>query len=445
MNRKNFLSLTSLGMFSLLFPGILFSRNRSESNTANVNVLLKQAADLRKQKKYNQAKQIYQQIITQFPNEIRAYDGMRKVLLSQKNKEWQVILLLKGALLLNPNNIELKQRLYNEYFRACLGNKKVKNLINFNGRLLSEVKQKYETFVSNHPNNMNVQKQYAKIIRLFDANADTQNPNQNITLKSHRKLEYKNFKNRFSLETTNQLETRLNNLIAKPHSKDRKPHIRELYKLTFQKLRKQKNNTEALHKAVTYFNTVEKNDPLFLKYIRDMAKLQKNYDVLITIETQNHTIKNNFWSALALLDVYIRKAELENSSIPAVGNTLIPFLESQTDAPNKKFELNTRKIKINILSNQLENAKEKILTQSKSMYRISNTHTIDRMNVLIAKYYAKSGDSTGKSKILNIVVNPSSYIDHPDLLIRSIALINQKRDYTKVSHIQNLQKLINKL
>ncbi|WP_144283361.1 tetratricopeptide repeat protein [Chryseobacterium echinoideorum] len=294
MNRKKFLSLASMGIFTLLFPSILFSKNRSEYQNNNVNVLLKQAASLRKQKKYNQARQIYQQIISQFPNEIRAYDGMRKVILSQKNKEWQVILLFKGALLQNPNNVELKQRLYNEYFRACLGNKKVKNLVNFNGRLLSEVKQKYETFVNNHPNNINVQKQYAKIIRLLDANADTQNPKQNTALKNYRKLEQKKFKKRFSEDTVSQLEVRLNKLITKPYSKDRKPHIRELYKLSFQKLRKQKNNTEALNKAVNYFNTVEKNDPLFLKYIRDMAKLQKNYDVLITIETQNHTIKNNF-------------------------------------------------------------------------------------------------------------------------------------------------------
>ncbi|WP_435522767.1 hypothetical protein [Chryseobacterium indoltheticum] len=79
------------------------------------------------------------------------------------------------------------------------------------------------------------------------------------------------------------------------------------------------------------------------------------------------------------------------------------------------------------------------------MFRVSNTHAIDRMNLLIAQYYAKSGNSSGKSSVLNIAINPTSYIDNSDTLIQSLALINQNRDYTKTIHIQNLQKLINKL
>ncbi len=176
----------------------MFSKEKNQPDSFDVNALLKSAKNLRKQGKNNQAKQIYQQLISQYPTEIRAYDGMRKILLSQKKKEWEVILMFKSALLLNPNNVALKQRLYREYFNAVLGNKKVKKLINFNGRLLGDIKQKYENLVQNHPNNQNLQQQYIKIQRLFDANADSQSAKNNTALKSYRKNQHKKFQKKIS-------------------------------------------------------------------------------------------------------------------------------------------------------------------------------------------------------------------------------------------------------
>ncbi|MCT2562275.1 tetratricopeptide repeat protein [Chryseobacterium herbae] len=445
ITRKKFLTLGTLGVISFFFPTYLFSNSKSISGSLDVNTLLKNARNFRKQGENNQAKEIYQQIISQYPNEIRAYDGMRKTLLSQKKKEWEVILMFKGALLLNPNNVALKQRLYREYFNAALGNKKIKKVINFNGRLLSEVRQKYETFVQNHPNNSNIQKQFAKISRLMEWNADTQNSNNNTALKTYKKTQHKNFKKRFNDIPLSQLETKLNTLLSKPLSKDRKQHIRELHNVVIRKYRKDKNNITALNKALSYYNTVDKNDPLILKYIRDLTKLQKNFDTLITIETQNHTQKNSFWSALALLDAHLKKTEDQNIPVPFQLNSLIQFLEDNIDNPDKKFEFNTRKIKLDILRNQPEAAKDKIMTICKSMFGVSNTHSIDRMNVLIAKYYAKKGDAEGKNRVLSIASNPQSYAENTDPLIQSIALMNQNRASVKSVHIQNLQKLISKL
>ncbi|WP_435522766.1 hypothetical protein [Chryseobacterium indoltheticum] len=218
--------------------------------------------------------------------------------------------MFRAALLLNPNNIELKQRLYKEYFNACLGNKKIKTLINFNGRLLADVKQKYESFVQSHPNNKNLQKQHAKVCRLLDCNADNQNPLHNTVLKNYTKEQYKNFKNRFATLTSAEVEAKLNDLLVKPYSKDRKQHIRELYKISFQKLRKDKNNTEALAKALAYHNNVENNDPLFLKYIRDLSRYEKKFDTLITIETQNHTLKIIFGLLLLLLMLTLKRLSI---------------------------------------------------------------------------------------------------------------------------------------
>ncbi|SDJ50180.1 tetratricopeptide repeat protein [Chryseobacterium jejuense] len=441
MTRKDFLALGSLGVFYLLFPSNLYSKVTSNSCLPDdVNALLKSASDLKKQQKFEEAKKIYQKIIVQFPNEIRAYDGMRKALLSQKNKEWEVILMFKAALLTAPDNIELQQRLNKEYVNAATGNKKIVKLIGSKGRLLTDVKKQYESPTQRGYRNVNMQEQYSKVCRLVEWDADIGSPHKNTKFKAYKKEQYQKQKHRFDHLTTDELNNELNTLLAKPFSKDRAQHIRQLYNLSFKKMRKEKN-PEALNKALTYYNTVDKKDPLFLKYIRDLARFQKKHDVLIQIENQNNTLKKTFWSALSLLDAYIKKAEHQKSAVSAETIGLMKFLEENIDAPDKRFEVNTRKIKLDIMGNQLDTAKDKILLQCKNMYGAFNTHMIDRINVLIAKYYSKKGDSEGKKRILNIVVDPRQYTDHSDSLIKSIALMNQNR-ISKGVYNQNLQKLI---
>lgn len=98
MTRKKFIILSSLGFFSSLIPNYFFSNSKNSILSFNANALLKQAADLRKAKKYNQAKNLYQQIINQFPNEIRAYDGLRKVMLAKGKQEFEVIKMFRKGI-----------------------------------------------------------------------------------------------------------------------------------------------------------------------------------------------------------------------------------------------------------------------------------------------------------------------------------------------------------
>ncbi|MGG5209256.1 tetratricopeptide repeat protein [Chryseobacterium sp. MIQD13] len=445
ITRKKFLALSSLGAVSLLFPTYLFSKDKSIPVSADVNTLLKNAKDLRSKGKNNEAKQIYQQIILQYPNDIRGYDGMRKAILSQKKKEWEVILMFKAALALNPDSAELKQRLYKEYLNAALGNKRIKNTINFNGRLLADVKQKYENLAQNQPGNKSLNKQYSKICRLLDYNADSQKANKNSALKKYRKTSLKNYKKRFDTITTAQLETKLASLEAKPKSNDRKQHIREINHLIVKRYRKDKNNTAALNRALSYYNNFDKADPLFLKYIRDLAKLQKNHSVLISVETQNHASKKSFWSALALLDAYIRKAEQTSTSVPADASQTILFLEANAFTPQMIFEVTTRKIKMDLLAGRNENAKNRILEQCQNMFGIVNPHYIDRINVLTAVYYKKTNNAGGAKKIVDIAIHPDSFVQDTDPIIKSLAHMNLKRSMSKPIHIQNLNKLLQKI
>jgi tetratricopeptide (TPR) repeat protein len=90
------------------FKKILFSKTllTPNGNNNDTKVLLKKAKKYRKQKKYNLAKSTYEEVLKIDPTEVRAYNGIRKILLDKKNKEYEVILLYQQALTHLPNRTE---------------------------------------------------------------------------------------------------------------------------------------------------------------------------------------------------------------------------------------------------------------------------------------------------------------------------------------------------
>lgn len=443
ITRKRFLFLGSLGILSALTPSFLFSKTFSGS-TEDIKSLLKKARKYRKQKKYNLAKNTYEEVLVLDPTEIRAYNGIRRILLDKKNKEYEVILLYQQALSNIPNNFRLKQRLYNEYFKVAVGNKKVLKKLNISGRMLSYVKSKYEELLSGHPEKKNIQNQLNKINKYISLNVDLGNPHHNKSLKTYRKEQKKNHKKRFDGFNSEQATQMLSQLESKSFSKDRKQHIREMQKLSIRALRKEKKHSEAFNLAYKSLNS-NVSDPYFIKQFRDLARQQKQYDKLLNFETQNHQSKNNFWSAISLFDIHYIIASTQNQTPNAMMNNLIQFMEEKRETPDQAFELITRKIKTDILNNDINQAKVKILEQCKNMMGVSCTHLIDRMNVIIANYYKKLGDVESMNQILKIANTPKVFLENPNELIKAVAAMNINRSYEKSLHIQNLQKKINSL
>ncbi len=111
------------------------------------------------------AKNKYEQVLALDTSEIRAYNGIRKILLSQKHKELQVIQLYQQASANIPTNLRIKRRLYSEYIKAALGNKKIIGHLNIpDGRILTYVKERYEELLlQNYPNKKNLEKELSKI------------------------------------------------------------------------------------------------------------------------------------------------------------------------------------------------------------------------------------------------------------------------------------------
>ena len=441
ITRKRFLLLGSLGIVSTLIPGFLFSNTTLQLNLETI-VLLKKARKYRKQGKLNLAKTTYQEVLVIDPTEIRAYNGIRKILLNKKNKEFEVIQLYQQALIHLANNLRIKRSLYNEYFKAALGNRKVLNKINIPGRMLTYVKGKYEEMLVTYPEKKNLQKQLEKIEKYIELSVDTINPHNNIPLKTYRKEQRKIHKRRFEGLTAQKTALMLNKLNSKLNSVDREGHIREMNKVNIKALRKEKRYSEALLASQNFLNTKDKSDPHFIKQFRDLAKQLNQHDQLLAFEIQNHVSKTTFWSAISLFDAYFRKAEIQNQSPSSTMDILLQFMTEKTDDPNQQFEIATRKIKIELLKNNLSQAKENIIHQCGEMMGISASHYIDRMNLIVAKYYKKIGNDVDKNNVINIAVNPRSFTENSDEIKKSLALMNMGRSYENPIHIQNLQKKI---
>lgn len=444
ITRKKFILLGSLSFVSALIPNFIFSNILSTENSEDITSLLKKAKKFRKQNKLTLAKNVYEDVLVIDPTEIRAYNGIRKILLSKKNKEYQVIQLYEQALANIPTNVRIKQRLYNEYFKAALGNKKVFQKLNISGRPLVYIKEKYESLLTENPGQKNLEKQLAKVQKYINLEVDTKKPHQNHALKNYRKDQRNLHKHRFGKPTSQETNLRLSALAAETFSEDRLSQEREMSKINILALRSEKKYSEALAATFKYLNTKSASDAYFMNQFRNLSKQLNEYDKLIIFEQQNHNAKKSFWSGIALFDAYMRKAEKNNQTFSQM-ETLLQFLTENTNNPGYQFEVVTRKIKSNLLNNNITDARNLIIEQCKEKMGSIDAHSIDRINLLAARYYVKVGQSDKKYKILNIISDPSLYFQNQDELISCLALMNSKRSNKNLVHLDNLRKNINKL
>jgi len=445
ITRKNFLKVSSLGIASILIPNFLFSKSSFLSPVDDVTTLLKQARRYRRQGRFAKAKTTYQQILSIDSSELRAYNGIRKILLREKHKELEVIQLYQQALSNVPNNFRLKRSLYGEYLRASIGNQKLFKQLNLTaGRPLSFVKQQFYGLLEERPHNKNIQRQVAKIDQYITMNVDTTYAHKNKAIKQFRKENKKAYKARFATLTSVETTQRLADLNALPTNPDRQQHIREMNQVNVKALRTDKNYAAALTATEAYLNDVNSSDAYFIKQFRDLSKQLNQYDKLINFETQNHASKNTFWSAIALFDAYQRKAEKMNQQPPAIMDTLLQFIKSNYNNPMQRFEAATRKIKLSLLRNELNIVRELLIERCKEKMLVSDSHSIDRLNILIAKYWKKNGETNYK-KILSICSLPNDYIQSTDELISNASLMNMNRARNKAVHIDQLQYRVSKL
>ena len=438
-DRRNFITKSSLTLLGLGISNTLLGQIHSlvhNETTETITQKLKKAANRRRNGQLNQAKNIYNNIIAIDSNEIRAYDGLRKILLQTKYKELEVLQLYNNGLNQNPTSLIFKERVAKEYMRLSLGNKKFTNQLNIGQDLLLSAKLLFNQVRTEFPNNQQFEIQFQKAKKKINQNANTIDARINTELKVERKNNRENFKKRFKNLNNTQLEAKLNFLLAKPNSIHRIKHIKEVSIIYINKLRKNGNINLAIQKAKEmYLN--DKEDVRALQLCRKLCRKSNSLDVLENIERVNKGFKNTFWSNLALFDLLLKRYKKEGvgsvSEMNSLLNQTTPFAKDTL----QKFELISRKIRLGLNTNNLLYVKNTLNIMAESINGISSAELINRFNILTARYYKKNNEIEKANIIIAIGLQDNS-IEIQDAFLIKIAEINKSKLNDNPAHNQKL-------
>lgn len=109
INRRKFISTLFLSTLCLPFLSNTLTDifiSEKFSSPLDIPRKLKEASILRKKGKWKSAKKIYTQILLAKPSEIRAYDGLKRIILSLDNNNLtDVLQLYLSGLKLNPGQV----------------------------------------------------------------------------------------------------------------------------------------------------------------------------------------------------------------------------------------------------------------------------------------------------------------------------------------------------
>lgn len=447
-NRRKFITTSSLGFLSLGLFGktpinlsfFLYDKKPVET----IPELLRQAALKRKNGELSLATNLYNQVISLNVNEIRAYDGLRKVLLQSKYKELEVLQLYSVGLNQNPSNLVFRERVAKEYMRLALGNKKFVNQFNSQQDLLELSKSTFLQLKNAVPSNIQFEAQFIKAERKVQQNANNIDARSNSALKSYKKNNRGSFKKRFKDKGVDELESKLSALLAKPVSLQRKTHIKELYKVLVKKYSKNNNPNKAIQKLNALYQ-FDSNDVNTLRIARKICKKHSKLSALESFEIQNDAFKNTFWSKIALIDVLIRRYKKDGVGNPStIENNLSKALKLRF-RPQHYFEVNSRKFKVSIYKGNEAQAKESLLAFADSISGIPSAHYIDRFNLLCVRFFKKFNKNDKALNVISIALKEMNK-EPEDEILKKIFEVNQhKAKVIKPIHDERLNKIRTKL
>lgn len=440
INRRKFIATTSLTIFSLGITNSLLGNVLTPNFFSNTTIAqkLRQAALRRRAGNFIDAKVIYDEVILTNPAEIRAYDGIRKILLKTKYKELEVLQLYLNGMAQNIGNANFKERVAREYMRLSLGNKKFTDQLNDNQDLLEKAKQYFEEAKLILPTNEQIQKQLEKSERKIDSDANTLDARENIQVIEYKKIKQNSFKTRFAGLTAIEIKDKLDELLIKASNGYRKRHISEIYKIYIKKLKKDGNITLAAQMSKTLLE-FDKKDSNALKLARNTCRKDKKYDVLESIERKNETYKKTFWSKIALFDVIHKRYKHSN-----VGSTteLKNILLNATNLKRsfyQTFECKIREVKLELLKNNTAQALVQLNTFGDLIIGIEAAHFIDRYNIICVQYFQKINDNEKALQVISIGLKEELSVEGNPFL-QKLKLINKNKDTQKPIHNERLNE-----
>lgn len=429
-SRRNFITLSSLSIMGLkLLPlsSIVLTRKR---NLNDIPTLLREAAVYRKNGLYKEALNLYEEIIAIRSDEIRAYDGIRKIYLQSKYKELDVLQLYIDGLANNPGNSVFKERIAKEYMRLALGNKRMSQ--NIGNNLLEEAKTFFDEIVISNPENIQFVVQREKVYRKISQEADIVDARENQDIKTDRKNNRIAYKARFNNTEIRDLEEKLTDMLEAPLSVDRNKHIREMYVTLLKKYHINGDKVNLTNKIVEFYNYND-DDGNSLYLIRRFCR-RNELPIIENIEKLNNTKKNTFWSNIALAGTLIKLNKTTEAG------TYLSAAKTKSVYYSHGFEIKAKEVRNAIKRNDFANAKSLIINFGDYILGISSSHHIDRFNILCVRYYLAKGQSSEALKVLNIGLNIDNRV-YDDPILKKVMQINRFRDDEKLVHKERLNDI----
>lgn len=444
MNRRKFVSATTLSFLGIGLSGKIFGFVNPTTTltlpTANQTVLqlLTQASYKRKSGLFEESRGIYEQVISINSNEIRAYDGIRKILLQYKYKELEVLNLYLNGYTLNPTNIYFKQRIAKEYMRLALGNKKFKDQLNFPEDLLEKAK----TFLLQANIEVPTDEQILKLLEKADfklnSNANILDARLNEELKNYKKENHIEYKNRFDDVSEVEIKAKLDELLLKTSSDYRDVHIRELYRVYVKKL-KQNGNVELASQYSKEMYLFDKKDSRSLKIARNICKKDEKYEVLEAIERKNESIKKSFWAKIALFDVLYKRYLKEGVGSLSEMRNILNSAGTKKFSFYQIFEYKIRQVKLALVRNNLTEAESLLTNFADTLIGTTSAHFIDKFNLLCVEYFLKINSNESALTVFEIALKQNEKtLDNT--ILKKLVLVNEEKKNKKEIHNKRLNE-----
>jgi hypothetical protein len=440
--RRKFITTSTLAVVSLSVSNIIVGKSLLKPIVFTNNPLLtitqqlRNASLKRKAGLFLDARNIYNQIILISPSEIRAYDGIRKLLLFQKFKELEVLQLYENGLLQNPNSAIFKSRIAKEYRNLSLGNKKFETQLNLTEDLLIKSKNLFEEIKIENPEDFHAIIQYDNVAEKINFSASSTDARTNNQIKAKKKIHHHEHKIRFEVDSEQEIKIKLDKLLDKTSNDFRDIHVRETYRAYIKKLKLNQKFDQAaiITKELFLF---DKNDTQSLKIARNVCNKDKKYDVLESIERKNDTIKKSFWSKNALLNVLIKRYSKEGVGSLSEMQSILNTTNNKKRTFYQKFEYRTSEIKLSILKNNNTITMNLLNVFADNLIGISSAHFIDKFNMLCVKYYKKINDKKTAMTVLGIALKEKN-TKISDPFLKKLIDININKETEKPIHNQRL-------
>lgn len=447
-NRRKFISLSVLGGVGFLFSNNLgasvlknistkvpFKNNVLTNDLQTALALAKEGSALRLKKSFDLAEIKYKEAIQLVPQDVRFYDGLRKVLAQQKGKELQIVELYYSAYKKYSDLASFNSRLADVYCQIALGNKKLSNVIaqKYNFSSLEDESQKlYTKAIELNAAHKNYPQKLNKINQFKTNNAFKNDFRQNNLMKDYHKQNVKAEKiqlNKLTEEQLNQRLTKIQNQLRTPLSSSneeisRSNVIEKRQKRIYYRLfniHKTNKNWDQATIVAEKLHQLYPNDSKGLILLKRSYKRTKNWGKLVEMSRDRYNMKPTFWTGLSLMSA------IETAYVKSGSGSIQEALNIGTTLLEKNKENATNQIKISLTmahhymaSKTYNNAlgifdslQNKILQE-----KLSDPTTINELFSNKALCLMKKGNYTEAERILKIGLRRDDSVNNTDIHVQ---------------------------